>query len=418
MPPQGTNHEQTTPLVNSPEPKRSKKVIAIIVIIGLGFIFLPKIFFTNVPSNLNWEGRSPVNFSISDHSIFKQYGYDHGFIERTGNTVEATPNVAGNLFTAPTVGILWSTQGNKIMTDLSKGYAVDSVMVFNKDLSFFRVMPLPKSTDACCTVSTAWLGDRFLLAHIFIPGVNPPGAGSYFYVGDTASTSPKVFEPLVLPDNLKRKNYLEIELTPHPNKNIVAISYCLTRVETWDYHYCSQYGFSIATPQRIEEVMTKNIGDTRNNFRIGWDDDNLYIQESDKSQVVETYSFSLSRYENDQFVSTLGESPDPTAKGEPVWLKAQVPMEQKSNQISFNIAFEATTTASRGFLTVFLDNEPIGVVYEEQEPKELHNKTIYFKEHNPGTYWLEFRLDPLNPVVKSSIKVDNVRFGFLDYGTD
>lgn len=432
----------TPVLVSTPTPKEHTfKVvvllasIALILIVGFGVV-LPQFFsiinvFTQVPqdqvrqalssnyvapglvtvaatsSAIDWSPLPKVKFSIIINPIFQQYGYDEPFMfqEKGFDTIQATPNPSSTLFTADTAGITTSSL---------KGYAVSSIMVFNKDLSFFKLMPLPKLTGGCCDAGVAWLGNRYILVNEFIAGVYPPGAGNYFYVGDTASsTANRTFEPIPMPADLSNKQYMDVSMFSHPDKNLAVISYCLTTVQTFDSSYCSQSGFSIATPARIVEVMTKN---TTDSFRTGWDEDNLYIQESNQQTGTSTiYMFPIDQYENDQYVSLLDQHVDPTAHGDTVWLKTLVPITQEVDAISFDVNFTSTSTYaeySRGFLTVSLNGTPIGEAYEEQEPPGLHQKVFYFTPPPLGTSTLEIRLDPLNPHVKSFADIEHVGFGY------
>src|SRR6185437_77508 len=242
----------------------------------------------------------------------------------------------------------------------------------------------------------------------------PPGAGNYFYIGDTSSsTANRTFEPISMPDDLSNKHYMNVSILSHPDKNLAVISYCLTEVQMDTYSYCSQYGISIATPQRIVELIRKN---TRDDFQVGWDETNLYVKETNKdSNQVIYYSFPVAQYQNDQFVNALDQHRDPTAKGTPAWIKTWIPIKKKINFLSFDLTFEATTTYSaysRAFLTIWLDDKPIGEAYEEQEPRNTHKKIFYFSPPPLGTSTLEIRIDALNPNVHSEMNIANVGFGY------
>ncbi len=420
--------------------------LALVLIVGLGFV-LPGVFVSledatrvkrdqirqalaedffsesvsmvsSVPTGVVWTPYPAKEFSVKEHPIFQDFGYNQSFMLERNNMdkLYAIPNVSSSLYAASTAGKVWSTQGGKLASDPAKGYEVSSIMVFDDSLSFFRVMPLPKRADGCCPPVIAWFGNRYIVANEFIPGVYPPGAGNYFYVGDTASSAAsRTFEVIPIPESLTSKRHLDLNVFSHPDKNLAALLYCLTSVDDISGMYCSQYGVSVASPQRIVEVMRRN---TENSFKVGWDESHLYVQETD-NQVgnVTTYRFPISEYEDDQFISSLSQHRDPAAKGEPVWAKMEVPITTKANLLQMDIDFTSTSTYaaySRAFFTVSLNGKPVGVAYEEQEPKGLHAKTVYFPELPLGTSTLEFRIDPLS-FVRSPVRIENVRFGYIDF---
>jgi len=400
-------------------------VLVLLIICGAAIVFFPQIKSLFKPRvTISWVTSSQISFSISQYPTLKKYGYGNPALLSSG-VFTAIPNISSTTFAVLTPPMVWNTQGGNILTDLATEYPVTSVLVFNKDASFFKAMPLPKSGNTCCKPVITWLGDRYVMAYQFFPPFTDPQATSSpnvensFYVGDASASSSKVFEVVPVSGEVMQKDNAEMNFFPNPNNNIVAASYCLNRIQTYGGNYCSRYGFAIATPQRFAEVMAIDTTDATDNFMIGWgDDNNLYIQQSNQSIGTTTmYSFPLTSYENDQFISVLSQHPDPTSKGDPVWIKTLVPVKYPIDEISLDLNFTSTSTYSRGFLTISLDNEVIGVAYEEQEQRGLHHKIFYFNEKPPGSYTLEFRVDPLNLRIKSGTDIENVRLGFVPFGT-
>lgn len=355
-----------------------------------------------------WQPKPPESFSVVENPIFQEYGYNWDFMfrQRGMDILKAFPNASSSLYAAQTAGIDYS--------DMTKGYPISSMLIFNKDLSFFKEMPLPKQTDGCCNAVVAWLGNRYLLVNEFIPGIFPPGAGNYFYIGDTSSsTAHRTFESIRTPDDLSNKHYMNVSMFSHPDRNLAVISYCLSEVQMDTYSYCTQYGISIATPQRIVELLKKN---TQDSFKTGWDEDNLYVQESDqKTGISTTYAFPLSTYKNDSYIDIFEQNRDPASQGTPAWIKSWIPIKEKVNFISFDLSFIATTTYSaysRGLLTIRLNDRLVGEAYEEQETSRTHKKIFFFTRPPIGTSTLEIRIDPLNPYAHSEMDIKNFGFGF------
>jgi len=240
---------------------------------------------STTPPGVVWGSRQSTIFSISDNPIFKQYGYNKPQIIK-GNQVSAIPNNSATLFVVPTIN---RYGGDKPL----EGYATSSVMVFSKDLSIFKVIPLLPQMDAYEPLALAWLGDRFIFVNNRNSYIQSADYGNHFYIMDTTLDNP-VFGAIETPDDLKKGDYIYPTLYSHPSKQIAAISYCLITVQLYDSHYCGQGGVSVVTPQKIVEIIRKNNQDT---FDVGWDSNNMYVRETDQKTNIQTiYVSSLAQY--------------------------------------------------------------------------------------------------------------------------
>lgn len=410
--------------------KKSKRgavlaVIIVILIIAISLIFLQLESFIKPQENIHWATQLTESVQLSQYPFLNQFGYATSS-EQGIDKIAVVSNTSSTTFAALTrgfTGLVWTDSKKEVLSRLMNSYPVTSVVVFGKDNSFSKVMPLPKS-DNCCKTTITWLGDRYILAYEFVPPFSDPKATSSpnirnnFYIGDTSSTSSKIFEAIPVVGDILQKSNEEMNFFPNPDKNLAALSYCLTRIQLYDGNYCSKFGVAIATLGRVDEVMSKDTTST-DNFRIGWSDANLYVQQSNQQSGTTTlHSFSLAPYENDQFVSTLAQHPDPNSKGDPAWSKTVVPIKFKVNSLEFDLDLHSTSTYSRGMLTITLDDEIIGMAYEEQEPKGFHHKTFYFAEKPAGTYILGIRIDPLNLRAKSGMEIKNIQFDYVPTDTE
>ena len=116
--------------------------------------------------------------------------------------------------------------------------------------------------------------------------------------------------------------------------------------------------------------------------------------------------------------TTVTQKPTEKPRGEPVFIKTTIDSKDKINLLTFKSKFIGAYE-SRGALTISIDGESIGIIYENtflrQEyfhgvplQKEVYYM-VYFKEKLPGKHMVEFRLDPLNRNVKSNIEIADVR---------
>jgi len=147
----------------------------------------------------------------------------------------------------------------------------------------------------------------------------------------------------------------------------------------------------------------------------------IYVFEKKNESPKEPVISAKSQENNVQpkaSTTTVTQKPTEKPRGEPVFIKTTIDSKDKINLLTFKSKFIGAYE-SRGALTISIDGESIGTIYENtflrQEyfdgvplQKEVYYM-VYFKEKLPGKHMVEFRLDPLNRNVKSNIEIADVR---------
>src|SRR3989344_1879605 len=147
----------------------------------------------------------------------------------------------------------------------------------------------------------------------------------------------------------------------------------------------------------------------------------IYVFEKKNESPKEPVISAKSQENNVQpkaSTTTVTQKPTEKPRGEPVFIKTTIDSKDKINLLTFKSKFIGAYE-SRGALTISIDGESIGIIYENtflrQEyfhgvplQKEVYYM-VYFKEKLPGKHMVEFRLDPLNRNVKSNIEIADVR---------
>src|SRR3989344_1660189 len=174
------------PSVEGKRVGRNRYLLAflIVLVFGLGVIIvLPQtrsvvgiyaLGLFKVKPSIQWAAYEAKSIELSQYPFLERYGYATG-------TVDIFPNTLSSLYVVPTKIIAWPTDDGEMFTDLLKSYLVSSVIVFSRDSSFLKVMPLPKV--ASTSPSVAWLGNRYILVHEFVPEADTLDSGNYFFVG-------------------------------------------------------------------------------------------------------------------------------------------------------------------------------------------------------------------------------------------
>lgn len=299
----------------------------------------------------------------------------------------------------------------------------NNLLIFNEDFSYIEKIEIPvKKQSFRDTFVAEWVGDD-------IVAYEKKDANYYIYKQKTDRVE-------VLPNS--RRKILRIRGFPleprripfygNPTKTLIATSYCVSETnlgQGFSGARCTKYGVSLVNTFGVKEIATIKVKKSQL-LDIGWDNNNnLYIKiftpaniekssAEDKMYIINTAPILEGDKKEDYSEAERIDTELGKPKGEPVWMEQKIKTEEIVNIIEFEAEFIGGE-GSEGLLVVYFDGEEVGRIYEYKAPKGLNKYVFKFNDSLPGVHNIKFYLEPLNKKVRSNIKLENIKTGFIGF---